>query len=608
MRELILPKSCLEAAEQTRPWRLYSLQCPLPDPSSTAVGEEVEVVSHSPNYLYEVDHTLPDAPLASSSSPLAGVPKRRINSKSEYVRCLALGAEGTALYIATNRGLIHRVELPGTASSGSTERWTTLYVSSRQSPLCTLSLAELPDGTVALGLADISGWAAALRCSSSGVEAIEWRPYGPLPALNVFFSTALNSDLVFTAGAEGRLSLWRLSGCSAGPVLLAEALCPLRSRAISLSACSDAPHEGSASNGEAHALGLLITTGTSEGGLAVWRLRVGTCDDSSTAELTPVVWLKSAHDGGPVREVTMAWKSSRSGPRIEIESFGCNASSQLFTMDLASSQLVRLREHKYDALMVPSGRGLVNKGLVFGFHTTKVVVWDEALDAEVCAVYFTSWRKPWAAHVAANDDLTLCLEVGNRITVYRRVPLPRAQNGALPAVAVGDDSALSHAVVDQTLQLEVPRVFLSPNHGREINAVRLLRLLRPGPNEPGELVCFTGGGDATVRLASFLPGGTQRASRLVEDHYGGTPVKAMATAPLGGGKHLLVTGGAKQVLMAWMVSTGAQAEDGVATEWVATHTSAPNPRSFFKTMQSVSSHQFTSLGCLQFGDQFSHIL
>ena len=41
----------------------------------------------------------------------AGQPRR--DSKSEYVRCIGLSGAG-ALYVATNRGVLQRVQLPGT--------------------------------------------------------------------------------------------------------------------------------------------------------------------------------------------------------------------------------------------------------------------------------------------------------------------------------------------------------------------------------------------------------------------------------------------------------------------------------------------------------------
>ena len=73
---------------------------------------------------------LPEA-AASSATPC----DRHTSSRNEWVRFIALAGTG-CLLVATNRGLLHRVQLP---AAGREERWEMLYRSSRRAPITCLA-------------------------------------------------------------------------------------------------------------------------------------------------------------------------------------------------------------------------------------------------------------------------------------------------------------------------------------------------------------------------------------------------------------------------------------------------------------------------------------
>ena len=415
-------------------------------------------------------------------------------------------------------------------------------------------------------------------------------------------------------------------------------------------------------------LNWLVATGTSWGGIVLWRLNLhfeATAPDGGNRAVLPkgtltlLSTVKDVHIGTPVRGISLraiesAARTAGSG-RIEVESQGSNGTVVRFDVG-QGGQLAILGEDRYDSILVIAGKtenpaissnettfgdaavsaghplgGVSNykfksstrSGLVYGFQTTNFILWDEGVEAQVCSVFCSSWRRPWAVQVTAVDKVTFCWNssTNNEIMIYTRRPYINNSS----SVAKFDIPSVSRAL---------PLAFLPPGHGREINALALIpnnlhrsrslprNLLGSIVNGAREidnsdhdsngntnhnkkststttndvsidgftlpitresLFCLTGGEDASIRQAvievpsfgsnegSTSDVGLMQNVGLVSDHVGGNSVKAIAHAliPLDssttisstnnstadiGRKSLVVVGGSRQAMMAWVVT------------------------------------------------------
>lgn len=584
-----------------RPWEMFRLQRSLPDPLATVALDTANTV----DTLEEAD--------VSRLNPMYGAkgraPSDKFDSKAEWIRCMALHDDGTLLFIGTNLGFIHQVQLPE-RGKGMPERWKTVYVSSHRRAISTLVVQEAVEEKDAfegaqkskyhhiVGSCDLEGRAIVVHCTEGEeTNVIEWTPDEMTgKALGLFFAPeVVPGSNVVLAGIDGNLGIWEISAAEthAGnafssdapeqrtlPRALASGRCPSGSRVISvtLKAWDEASSERQTS--------WLMFTGSSSGGVTLWCLAMGRYPASDWM-LTVLDCIRDAHVGTPVKSVSSRWvpimveEPEMVENRIELESAGGNSAMMIYTVDKQRQRLVRLGETRYESsLLVVIGKcrgrhsvsgsvwttkeGNSSTGdLVFGFRGPKFSVWNKDADAEVCSVQCGSWRRPWAVAVPNPNDITFCFDCGSRqIAVYRR-------RGKYDKPASTENHWLSGK--------SLPKALMSRFHGRELNAVKAVCW-------GGQVVCFTGGEDAMVGVACFDPTWMPHLS-FVGDHAGGTAVKALSIVDLAGrsrslnmGRQLLISAGSKRVIMAWTLRPKPTDEYRLTrppfeTEWLSTHAS-----------------------------------
>lgn len=226
--------------------------------------------------------------------------------------------------------------------------------------------------------------------------------------------------------------------------------------------------------------------------------------------------------------------------------------------------------------------------VVWGFQASELVAWSATHDAEIARVWRPSrdstlcraaacssrpcllagmmrpsplpvaqvpcggWRRPAAAAVAGGDVLTFAYQQDAEIRVHRRRRL--VSNSRSTESSSGGDSG-SGQVPAAAGDLP-PRGLHAAHHGLETDCVCLLPTPTGGSGTPALL---TAGEEGSVRLLLPPDGGTTGSacagvfggSALLGQHAAGTVVKALALAPLDPLHWLLVSAGARQVLMAW---------------------------------------------------------
>ncbi|KAG7674426.1 hypothetical protein KSW81_000081 [Nannochloris sp. 'desiccata'] len=336
----------------------------------------------------------------------------------------------------------------------------------------------------------------------------------------------------------------------------------------------------------------LIAAGTSCGAVVNWRLKVETDGPQPRYDLQLLSRLKDVHLGSPIRSISLLDSGGVDSNTTVLESCGSNGAIVRFSVNSMNGKLSIMVEEHYDALLIVAGKvfkpnsnndnnsprkltsppkSSKSSQLVYGFQSTNFVVWDAKAEAEVCSLYCGSWRRPWAVQISAADTMTFCCDRGvggTKINVYTRRPLVLQQ---------GDKNSND----DINRIAPYPRALLPPGHGREINAVGIRALggishfesKSAGKNNK-RFACFTGGEDSSVRqtLIDFSKNPSLRETNLISDHVGGTTVKSLTMVDFfssGGGvrgnardgdspeenrkKTLMVTGGSKKVLMAWIL-------------------------------------------------------
>ena len=614
----------------------------------------------------------------------------KFDSSREWVRCLALSKNHSTLFVATNRGLIHEVQLPTTSSSSTfeerkEERWTTIYKSSRNRPLMSLNIIEIDEnGVQQLGACDITGYAVVLRSQQHEEESptavvsqkwscCEWQPYeAPIAAIAVHFHPEMGLETAFTTSLKGQLTLWQLpkvaplvastqgneenvavrladaphdfKHCTLSVITTISALPVVFCTDDNVSVSGDTDSSQSsgsfapvlptsspsctetetiengrkASKHECSSTYWLIAAGTSCGRVVLWRLDLflpnnsTQTSSSSSTIFTLLATVENVHFGSSVRGITLQSTSSLSSSseekqRFLVESEGGNGTIIHFEVESSNGKLIYVGEEKFDALLIVAGRrgGSRRKNnktsssssspITYGFQTTNFLVWDEAAEAEVCSVHCGNWRRPWTANVISGSDLTFCIDLGSEnIHIYARRPFPvphlhqkhliaassslSSSNEEKERGTKGDDGGNGNGLCEIKSSFPaLPFALMSPGHGTEINALKLLSV--DSSSSSGSIVCITAGEDSTIRQAVMTMmedsttksseteenGGTFTTARLrncglVGDHAGGTSVRAMALAVLPdsssrGNRYLMVSGGSKQVLMAWMLTT-----------------------------------------------------
>jgi len=451
-----------------------------------------------------------------------------------------------------------------------------------------------------VGACEITGLAVVLHLDADSLpQAYEWHPC--MTGLSIFFPFETRQSMsvvcpegntmnfaAVVVGPRGEIGIYGIdflgidgSPPSTVPHLLMSAVCPLGNRItyVSSSECQV--------NGE-----VLLVTGTSTGGITVWGVGGGSgpySGEDCNGRLHALQTFPHAHEATPVRFLSKP--VLKEGPvfAFNFESAGSNGTLQKFAFYYNTanpSKLVRRGENKCDDLLIIVGFSTANVlhanqeyfaaetcfEYCWGFKGTKFGVWRDEEEIEVCSITCGSWRRPWTVSHTLNRNpdyyrnhnsgatLTFCFDSGGRhVTVYRRILYSASDSGQLIRPNCALPTSLS----------------FSPFHGREINA---LAIVTNGVSlSKDDVMVVTGGEDSTVRGTFVrIPAVRPQLYRsiLIGEHAGGTAVKNLALKAMynksgvsrDDQKYLLVTAGAKRVLMAWTITTRP-----AKAEWISSH-------------------------------------
>ncbi|GAB4818244.1 hypothetical protein N2152v2_005290 [Parachlorella kessleri] len=632
----------------------------------------------------------------SSSSQAGRSARRRVatDSKAEWVRGMAMAGQGT-LYLATNRGLIHRVRLPGVGQPD--ECWQTLYVSPRRSPLQSLTAVQL-GGWHWLGACDLAGHAVVVRAPAAqqplgaGEDSLvllsDWQPFDGRAALGVFLAPQLGPNLVFTVGLDGALALWYLLDASEqGPVLqpplaslpaaaaasgaadegvlligiAARSMSPAGAAAAGVPSASQdqrltrvVAQASAEASGRPAAVRLgetrsplgarlialdasllpgLVVCGDQDGAVVAWALNAAALEhalqglgltrgqaQSAEERAAPAPLLRllaaagSLHDSTPVRSVRIEPQQlpheavgGRSGRRqhlrrqqdqrrqeeeaeeqrhqqqqvrepagkeqhlpvvgsagwhqglsdVRVTTTGANPKVKTLAFHPSKSaesglELVCVRDEHFGPVSIIDGDeelgcaagAPAKERLVHGFHENQYIIYSATHDCEVARVPCGGWRRPSAVCVEGADSLTFCYLKDGSVHVYRR-RLPAREGGPAPP----------------------PRSLHSPHHAKEQHVIKLL----PSWGSSSSSQEMTGAGlegrQGGGHAQGSAGGGAFVATGWLGDQPLGSSIKALAVVPEEPGTWLALSGGARELLLAWRLHW---AEGQLAWEWVNT--------------------------------------
>eukprot|EP00892_Ulva_mutabilis_P006964 jgi/Ulvmu1/463/UM001_0470.1 len=217
--------------------------------------------------------------------------------------------------------------------------------------------------------------------------------------------------------------------------------------------------------------------------------------------------------------------------------------------------------HCVEQLRVPGLSGVVGiarteahstqhrETLLAGFRSSEFRLWDSERDVEHLAVQCGGWRRPFALRLHSSHRYTAALLKEQSIRVVRRVPAAAAPKPPVDTTGAGERA-------EAEAQHEATSL-LRGHHGRIVLACECLSL---GAHH---VAAVSASEDGTVRALIFrreevAPHSLQLADTLLlGKHITGAAVRCLSAAQMhggGGALWLLVSGGAREVQTAWMLT------------------------------------------------------
>lgn len=473
------------------------------------------------------------------------------NSKSEWIRCLKFAQNGLYLIIGTNRGRLLIVEM--NLEQGIEQDKSLLLISEPKnceaSPCISLKVLD-EDSFIIVGSTSFRGDVNVFRVdipfSRFEVKQIQLEMEKDSLAskpMDIHFMRMHDTPCMLTGSLKGECELFSIDSTSSKASAVGSFQCPNRVRITAFGQCNLGKDQ------------TLLALGSGMGGLSVWKI----VSKDHEISIQCLVYHKNCHDKTPVQWISLSLASMR---RIYLESAACNACIQHYSLELfddnSKPNFFRLNEQRCDPIGVVAEKLTVGnqpKNVICGMYTTNFVLWDESLEAEACSVYCKSWRKPFSFHIDTERGLILfCMDRGlGEVYLYtHRLPSIMSEAGK---------------------PIQPPNALVQPGHGQEIN--RVLAFDNMG--------FLTASEDATIRIGrwgslarncSGFPGGARFSmhSRCLSTQPGGTAIRTMDKIRLSEKSHrswLVVTGGAKDVMTAW-VSSGME-EDNFHFHNISTH-------------------------------------
>lgn len=428
-----------------------------------------------------------------------------------FTRCLELVA-ADALLLADNRGRLHGARIPVRAWCAG------LYVDPQGAPILCMRASpplatSLCDGPARLLVGCMNGHALLFSVSATtegGMLAGLMTRWAAQPEGRITSVFWLQDALAATADATGGVRVWRITDCEAG--LLAEA--EVGQRTI----CAAAAQEPDGA--------LLLLCGDQRGAVSAFSI-------PDEAESVPgsarSVGRCVAHSGSAVTLLQHA-------PHL-CQFLSAGADGYLCAFALVDGALRRVGRRHVGAVAAPEAALFDATGaeLLAGVTADSLVVHDVRAEAQLLRLPCGGWRRPHACVLATGGRVALAFSRNRVLHVLRRWP---AHSPAQPAL----------------------RSMMSSHHLREIHAAAWL----PCP-APGCASCIVTGSEdgmvhsAYVRDVARRDGGAgwslDGCSRLGEA-AGRSAVRALALVRHHREGWLLVTCGAREVLMGWHLCWG----------------------------------------------------
>ncbi|OVA13542.1 WD40 repeat [Macleaya cordata] len=518
-----------------------------------------------------------------------------MDSKSEYVRCLHFTREDT-LYVATNHGYLHHVEL----SDPGNVRWTKLVQISEEGPIVCMDLLPAKSADVSINIEDWiavgdgKGNATVIRVlAGDGTPKVDfsftWSAGLERQLLGMYWCKSLGCSYVFTADPRGILKLWRindpsLSSCNdnsgnCNASLVAEFKSCFGTRILCLDALSDEE---------------VLVCGDQRGNLIVFPLSKSTLLATSIAsavEIPPLNYFKGGHGISSVASIVIA-KSSFN--QVQIRSTGgdgCVCSFK-YDRDWKSLEFTGMKQVKELSLIQSvsadknSDEDLVGGNYAIGFASADFIIWNLVNEIKVAQVPCGGWRRPHSYYLGDVPESHNCFAFVKDHTIHiHRLWLP-------------------------TRKL-FPSILHMQYHGREIHSLCFVSdgsqiNTNGNTNLLNHLSCIaTGCEDGTVRLTRYTPDSENLfASKLLGEHVGGSAVRSICfvskiyTATIDqtcmtkacrsdaspddrDNQFLLISVGAKRVLTSWLLQNrrSGNKEETLVNDPLMKTVDKPNPLS-----------------------------
>jgi WD40 repeat protein len=424
----------------------------------------------------------------------------------------------TLLLYATNAGAVRAVDV----SSPQAPRWSPELFSTNGAAVLCLRVAPpqaCPAGVAARVLiGDMAGFATVLdvhAASSDGYEGrvpARWLAHDRGRTLAVFWLHTAAGHLPATADALGALKVWRLEGSEA------QVLAHTQLKFRVSSAAAQPPDDARSST--------TILCGDQNGNVFAFGL------PSDCGELAALGSVAHAHAAAIVTFAgCTAHDAVTAGGDGYVCSFAVLPSGGLArTRRLHVAAITAIEALQDDDLAV-AGSTCIAAGVTSG----DAVVMDVRNACELLRVPCGGWRKPHAFLLGPAGRFIVASVRDGSVHLHRR----------WPEGTVGAGGPDAH------------RSLRASHHGREIHAAVLV----PAP-EHGRCALITGAEDGTLFRLYFDSSAALAldGAALMAQTAGGTAVRALSLLHAADGRWLLVSAGAKEVLMCWALAWTAAGE------------------------------------------------
>ncbi|XP_055962170.1 uncharacterized protein LOC126688213 isoform X2 [Mercurialis annua] len=493
----------------------------------------------------------------------------RMDSKSEYIRCLHFTCEDS-LYVATNHGYLYHAKLFQTQDV----KWTKLAQVDEKVPIVCMDLLSktLPSNSCSVddwvALADGKGNLTIVRvtgnaCTPDADFTFTWSAGKERQLLGTYWCKALGYRFIFTADPKGILKMWKLHDAS-----LSVSHTSARTFDVSLVAEFTSCFGNRIMCIDASSSKEVLVCGDLRGNLALFALTKSLLLDSPTEPkiIPPLNYFKGAHGISSVSSIIISNSSSNEIDMCSIGGDGCICFFE-YDQDQKSFEFTGMKQVKELSLIESfSGNNTspsdsVNSGYAIGFASTDFIIFNLTTEAKVLQIPCGGWRRPHSYYLGEVPEMDACFAyVKDEIIYIHRQRKPQSQRKIFP----------------QHLHIQF--------HGRELHSLCFISddaaVKENGKDclSDNSSWIATGCEDGTVRLTRYEPGSESwTTSILLGEHVGGSAVRSLCfvskthiipsfTTNFSDGRNkqhafeednenllLLISVGAKRVLTSWLL-------------------------------------------------------